>query len=88
MRDSLWLKLLTELIKRFFPVVFQNHGMAAIQLDGVGLSEGRQSVFLRRVTPDYGSYLLQPHREYYDGEKLRILPCARPNFPRRCLPPS
>ena len=49
--ESLRLQLLAALGKRIFPVVFQDDGMAAIQLDALGFSKGGHIIFLRAIAP-------------------------------------
>ena len=46
---SFRLQPLAALGKRIFPVVFQDDGMAAIQLDGLGFSKGGHIIFLRAI---------------------------------------
>ena len=47
--ESLRWQLLAALGKRIFPVVFQDDGMAAIPLDGLGFSKGGHIIFLRAI---------------------------------------
>ena len=49
--ESFRFQLLAAFGKRIFPVVFQDHGMAAIQLDGLGFSKGGHIIFLRAIAP-------------------------------------
>ena len=49
--ESFRFQLLAALGKRIFPVVFQDHGMAAIPFDGLGFSKGGHIIFLRGIAP-------------------------------------